>query len=973
MEAQKHPEYEEEKRYLEETVEHIEGKLDHSDFSPNNYGDKPSNRSIREVHFERINKLKEARHTPYFGRVDWSPQGKDDEEKFYIGKVAIIDRKVYSWAQGTLAADLYYTGSSDHEEGTLQLKRTFGIEKGNLRTITDDHVGTRTADEAAFTDELLLELLQQTRGGQLHDIVASIQARQYAIIRSPRDEILIVQGAPGSGKTQIALHRVAYLLYNHEDLRDVLILAPNRIFLGYIANVLPELGERRIPQKTFDGWIIDTLDFSSLAYEAQEASLEMLLDQERNQSERVMRYRNGQTKGSLKMASLLERYVDFLYDEVLAGSSPLECTVSFSRRLTREQSIQLTVTRTIDELREVLDYHLDIPFNLRRARVESELVDDIRQELQKRFRTETNISATVLDDSRLRDHIRDAVAPQVHTYFDGWDRENVSVAYRRLLRTPDYLYRAGAGLFSGWELELLAQDAPTRFTPFRFSDLAALLYLKILLDGTDDVGYDHIVVDEAQDITLLHLKVLHEYSRDGSITVLGDRRQGIYPYHGIQQWTDIEGIGGDGEHSIESVNVSYRSTQQIVEYANALLLRTDHTETELAEPFTRPGASPTEHSCSSNRSRAEYIAELVESELQDGSSSIAIVAKTKQGCNMLTEELEQVGLRDVHLLVDRNDQYRGGIVITPSYLTKGLEFDTVIVADANAITYPPDTLHARLLYVVLTRAAHSLHVCWIGQITPLLDKSETSIELVPALDGGLAQKPVTIEHYASVRGFDVDWCVERLAGADKLHLLKDGRIDTTVLDMVLREYDSASGTSSAETVVDTISDDIQESIRGQVHSFGATVATDVPGALALAQLTYGLLRNQMRSVGLPIPDDDPAPAEQMILLVSLLKAMKTQDLELSSGRWTTERRALEAVEEEWYDDGRRQLTLLLDYGIVERHTTGERMQIRVPQERIHDMLVLGIGHEPPDLDRDLIQQLSRLPEPIHWYAPTKEH
>ena len=220
---------------------------------------------------ERISRLRDLQDQPYFGRVDWQPRDQDDRDVFYIGKSGYDKLKIYSW-RDTLVAELYYEGQTYREPGDLLLKRTFEIDARALKSITDEFVHERLRDTLfaeAFTDSLLIRLLQETRGNQLYDIVATIQKQQYAIIRARDDQMLVVQGAPGSGKTSVALHRIAYLLYQHRDDTNftpgrLLILGPNPMFMHYIANVLPSLGERRVPQRTFDGWLVDQLGSASI-------------------------------------------------------------------------------------------------------------------------------------------------------------------------------------------------------------------------------------------------------------------------------------------------------------------------------------------------------------------------------------------------------------------------------------------------------------------------------------------------------------------------------------------------------------------------------------------------------------------------------------------------------------------------------------------------------------------------------------
>lgn len=967
MEAQEHPFFEEEKQHLDATFEYIEGELakafqvtkgEHLWTSP---GAIPV---LLRPQQERIQKLKEClREEPYFGRVDWKSGGVGGTagpEVFYIGKHEIFKQKVYSWADN-LVADLYYELSTDREKGTLLLKRLFGISRKQLVTISDDYVDPSLIDRlspARFTDTLLAQLLGESRGGRLRDIVATIQKQQFSIIRSPKDQVLLVQGAAGSGKTEIALHRVAYLLYNHKNELSapaILILGPNNLFLGYTANVLPSLGERHVSQWTFDEWIKQRLDKDKqVNHESQEASLEIFLDPSRLMAEKAMYFRNAQNKGSLKMASLLERYVNILHEEVILDKGPLVYT-----RYLPSRGAQIRVERSVELIRQLLGETQKLPFNQRKDALESRLVSDIRREVEGK----SGITA-VSQEPEKRD--TEDIQEQVHDYFAYWHNLNTLDAYRKLLRTPTLLYRAGEGLFTLWDLELMAQDAPTRLTPFRFSDLAALLYLKILLDGTDNVSYSHIVVDEAQDTTPLHFKVLKHFGHLDSMTILGDLAQSIYLHHGICQWDVLSPVFSVPIQQ-EIIRTSYRSTQEIIKYANAMLKRTGTDESLLAVPIERQGNDPIPHPFTTMQELTSELAQIVRKEQADGWKSIALVCKTVSGCNTLAEGLKNSGL-DFQVIDDRNAKYEGGTVIMPSYLTKGLEFDCVILVDADATSYKANELDVHLLYVSLTRSAHVLHICWVGAITPLLDASLDTVQVEPFMSEWLSPRLVMIEEYAQSNGMDPDWCVERLAGAGKLDLLVDGRMDEAVLGVLLQSRDATRERSVDASELGQLEPDVEDQLRRQITDWDTSGELGVQSSLALIQSCYGLLRHQIRTLGLNIAEDeDLTLADHAVLMVKLLKVLRGSDLTLPVGRWTTRRRVLDCLDKQRREIGQEILDRLLEHGIIEENLTETRYpQTRVQQRWVQGLAELSLGYVPDEWDTDLVESLPHLPSPIRW-------
>ncbi len=953
MRAKDHPEYNQERQHLEQTVQFAQEEVE----TWESYDDVLLLKSIHDAQardrIKRIKKYKQVLKEPYFGRVDWHELESQSRDTFYIGKTAVPEKYIYSW-RDNMVADLYYEGRTGREDGKLLLKRVFDIREHKLLAITDEFVDQSLTERLVaerFTDTLLVRLLQESRGHQLQDIVATIQGRQYEIITSPKDQLLVVQGAPGSGKSSIALHRVAYLLYHHRDDLDfsanrVLVLGPNPMFMKYVSNVLPALGERRVRQDTFDSWLVDRLE-TSVQYEPQETSLELLLNADTPASEKAMRYRNAKNKGSLKMARMLERYVDILHQDLLTDKGDFDC------RLYSLPGERVTVTICSEDLRSMLDSLRDTPFNERVGKLQERVVKSVTSQ------------AVPDTDRNLEDRIREEAKNQFMEYFGDWRSQNVSVAYRRLLRTPSLLHEAGRGIFSRWDLELLAHDAPTAVKPFRFSDLAAMLYLKRLLDGDDGRRYDHIVIDEAQDITPLHFKVLYEMSRDGSMTILGDLVQSIYPYHGLEAWEDLEQAAGADQLAIMREQQSYRSTFEIMECANSVLRRMGVADDLLAEPISRRGPEPTRQSLDVYADLLNRIIDLVHQEKTEGRPSIAIVCKTLHRCRTMADDLEKAGLAGHQLIDDRDATYEGDVVILPSYMTKGLEFDSVILPDADSDTYRPSKLNARLLTVVITRASHSLHILWVGSLTPLLDREVISVDIHAPLGGALKPRRVTIENFAAkTNDVEADWCVERLAGSGKLGLMRSGEIDETVLRVMVRSY-KQSGSTSDQNVVEPLEKERARALEQAATHMEEDLSTSASKVLAFTQLAYGLLRNTIRRYGLEASlEGDDTFGQQVVLLWTLLDAVRKGEVTLEVGRRTTRRRVLDTVDESHREIAREQLSVLVEYGILEEGTGPPWAWIRVNQEWLQGLLELSLGYVPGEWDEDLLVQIEYLTQPI---------
>lgn len=777
MDAKRHPDFPEEKAYHGRVLDFIDRQIASLTTRMTDEGEIIPCVPREPSDLARLRDLRGTRPEPYFGRIDWV-NGKQERETFYLGKTYLNlpgAVKVFSWAAGTLGADLWYAGETDRESGRLLRKRQFGFTNSELADIRDLYVaeGEEAESVVEFADDVLRDLLAKYRDGRLADIVATIQRRQFEIIKAPKDQVLVIQGAPGSGKTSIALHRVAYLLYHHRDeLKNVLVLGPNRLFLSFAAGILPALGEYGIPQRSFDEWMAAQLG-EQVAYESQDASLERLLDTGRDYAERALEYRTARLKGSLQMAVLLDRYVAHLRSQALDALGRLEVRFPAGGRD--------AAVREADQVRSLFADLTHLPLAQQREEVERRLERELVRELRSRREQ--------VDDRRNLEQIerpyREAIAPQIRRYLARWPDGNLRAHYRDLFRNTALLRELATGLYDDAEQVMLALTVPPASGPLPFSDLAALCYLRLLMDGPSGKPYDHLVVDEAQDLTPLQFKVLAAHMRTPSMTVLGDLAQGIYAQHGIQAWDEIAAALGNAPIQFERINQSYRSTEQIIEFANAVLYHTGADRASLAEPFARNGPRPNIRSFASRAARTQAIRELLQQERAAGRSAIAIIGKTAAACRQIAEELREAGVSALQLITSREMEYSGQGAILPVYLTKGMEFDTVIVADAEASSYDHGELDVRLLYVAITRAAHRLHIFHVGPIASALNPGTTIIPPETLADR-YRREPVTVaEFVADTPEYEADWCVERLAAAGQLRLLVGG-CDRALLRLLMQ-------------------------------------------------------------------------------------------------------------------------------------------------------------------------------------------
>lgn len=951
MKAIDHAAHTEEQAHVDDTVSKLETARDallQRNSADTYWGPPDTYRIFRNKEIERANKCAEALRHLYFGRVDWRVADAEATERFYIG-LTEFSPYIIAW-QDTLAADLYYNRETTRENGDLVLVRTLKIQDRQLLEIEDNFLDPSVTGELD-PDSLLAKILEESRG-LLQDIVATINRQQYNIIRAPLSAPIIVQGAPGSGKTVIALHRVSYLLYNNRDLRsqNVLILGPNPVFMQYVSQVLPSLGAQHIPQLTFDQWIFDQLG-ETLNYQPLEELLELWLDPERSSSEKLMHLRNCRNMGSLTMGELLRRYVSFLHDEVLEGKSTLVC-----RYRPSSATDVIAEERSLNQVQAVLDLEdvKKLPLNQQREAVELKLSNDIAAEIVRR------IKPTPQARDEVSKRVNERVREQVHEYFGSWRALNVSVAYRRLFRQRSLLHRLGTGLFSPWDLELMGSDAPTATTPFRFSDLVGLLYFKLQLDGIGGSSYGHIIVDEAQDIPALFFEGLSRFIPKRSITILGDIGQGVFLNNGISSWQELYTIFPMEKQKIEELRVCYRSTWQIMQFANDVLKRAGVAESGLIQPLNRVGQPVSIHPCDTERERVAEIIRSIRAELNAGWKSIAVICKGARDCEVLGRLLHEAEFTDFQLIADRNQEYQAQVILIPTYLAKGLEFDAVILADGH--NYPADDLTLKLLFVAITRAAHRLHICHQGQISPLLDENIPIVPVESYLGDRDAKPTLTVESYAQANRLELDWCVELISRSGWLPLLQDGRLDPIVMDLAV-QASGAKPSSQEDTFIAPLEPAIEQKVKDQAKAWDEVGEEAVQVALTLSQTVFGLLRNHLRNLGLlPDQESDISLPQQLVLLTRLRKLITEAGLDLPAGRWTGMQRLQAEIDRSRAGYFDVVFEPLLDYGLLETQTTAnQRQQCRIRSEWIEPLLEISVGLRPSGLDVDLLERLPKLP------------
>lgn len=611
-------------------------------------------------------KLKES---PYFGKVNFEDDGY--AEQIYVGRYGLtpegsFDAAIVDWRAPV--ASLFYKGtlgetSYKAPDGEVPVdilaRRQIMVKKGRLEGFFDSDVDVK--------DDILQMILSSNAGEKLKDIVMTIQKEQDEIIREERMKVVVVNGVAGSGKTTIALHRVAYLLYNfREQLGDkVLILGPNDIFMDYIGDVLPTLGESNVKQQTFSHFAIKEIGLNEPVVDFTAYLEEVLKGNEEVINE--IKYKAGEEFISIldkKCEELEENYFNFkpvnFFDEEVVGLEEInelfEKHYKYMPLFRRSQKIKRVITSKLKDKRDELVRNLNAEVNDKLASLsEDELVIEQNNiEFQRRI--------------RVREIVRELMKQKEN--LEAWiDNESIVDIYKEFTNTDELSYL----------------------------DLPAILYLMIKLDGKKTKqDIKHIVIDEAQDYSMLQFIVLKELTGCRSYTIVGDANQRLIKVEEEPAMLKLKSLFG-GFVKNYALNKSYRSTFQIMEYASKLL------DENAIVPFVRKGKYDVEEiQVKDEDDLIDTILETLEEYDDEKYDNIAIITKDKNNLKKISPELKKF---TKILAFDREDViYRGGKVIVPSYYAKGLEFDGVIIVNFD------DNTDDLVKYIMSTRALHRLKI-----------------------------------------------------------------------------------------------------------------------------------------------------------------------------------------------------------------------------------------------------------------------
>jgi DNA helicase IV len=615
---------------------------------------------------ERIKALADLSDTPlFFGRLDYlhAPGAEQAEgaegEQFYIGRRHVHDAAgdpmVIDW-RAPVSQPFYRASKKDPMD--VALRRRFGYTGGELTAYEDEHLSDPA--EAARTSRLLQQEIERPRVGPMRDIVATIQPEQDEIVRSGLSGTVCVQGGPGTGKTAVGLHRVAYLLYAHRERlarAGTLVIGPNKSFLHYIEQVLPALGELTVQQAT-----VDDLVAHVEVRGGDDAAAAVV-------------------KGDARMAEVLRRA---LYSHVTVPTEPV-VVVRGSRRW-RVPAYELE-----ELVRELLDR--GIRYGAAREALPQRIAHAVLVQMER--------SGEAPDD-RVQDAVarNSAVKAAVKTI---WPVVDPAKLVLRLLSEPEFLAEHAEGILTDEEQKAITWAKPARSVKSaKWSPADAVLIDEAadLIQRTHSLG--HVVLDEAQDLSPMQYRAVGRRCTTGSATVLGDLAQGTTPW-ATRSWAEALAHLGKSDAVVEELTAGFRVPTDVITYASRLL------------PHIAPGLNPV----ASVRENPGFFEvrpvtgddDVVAAarELLRHEGSIGLIAADAR-VPALAEALTAAGL--TYLAPGEETTPDTRLTLVPASLAKGLEYDYVVLDEPQAVVdgEPDERTGLRRLYVALTRAVSGLTV-----------------------------------------------------------------------------------------------------------------------------------------------------------------------------------------------------------------------------------------------------------------------
>ena len=621
--------------------------------------------------------------SPYFARIDFKFDDEDEFEKIYIGRSSLRKNSyqemyVYDWRSPIasvfyrfMTGEAFYDAPCGRVTGELNLKRQYEIKNGKLEYFFDSDV--------QIVDEFLRQLLSQNTTAKMKAIVETIQHEQDVVIRDMENDLLMVQGVAGSGKTSIALHRAAYLMYQGLQTKlsanNIMIISPNSIFEQYISNVLPELGEDNVISSVFEDILSELLNGRKI--QSRNDFLENLIV---NSKYKEISRNSIEFKTSSFFREILDQFlIDIPRQWIEFEDVYYEGKCVVSGQILKDKILGRPETPLGIKLEQLEDYILEQIFGTGKGRGHKEEKNLIKQEIQKFIKID------------------------------------IVELYKILFSNEAYFYsllqnsNLSQGIKSIWEYTRENLEADRLY----YDDAIAIAYLYLKIYGTNKYkNIKQVVIDEAQDYYPLQYEIFNLLFSNAKFTILGDMKQTLAKKEDISFYEQIQKILNKKKSSLIMLDKSFRCTNEILNFSLKFIEQSSQIKS-----FNRNGDSPKVYIADNSEIFIDEIVKEIKLCQEKGFQSICLICKTEKNSTYLFNKIKHK--LDIQLIKNGSASDLQGVFILPVYMSKGLEFDTVLICDADSQNYH-DEDDKNLLYVACTRALHKLSLFCENEVSPLI-------------------------------------------------------------------------------------------------------------------------------------------------------------------------------------------------------------------------------------------------------------
>lgn len=674
----------------------------------------------------RLPSLYTQRDTPYFARVDYT-DSTGSKNTLYIGTLGLelpssFGASISAWQ--TPVASIFYQkklGSTIHPtlgKIDVSLIRQFDIKKGTLLNFYD----LEYKIHGYFDPILEARLNSSSAGAGLKDIVETIQGEQDTIIRTPKTTPLIIQGSAGSGKTTIALHRLAYLFYNHEQMKaeELIIFGPNKMFLKYVENVFPGLGIDNIEQKTFEEWCIERVDLRKMGLGLSDYFEQYNFLQQQSHEKRRVTYVKSKARSTMLFRDAIFQFLNHYQRKILVAE---DFKVNTNSKYGVFEIKKETITKWF------LEEYFRIPLLKRIAKIQDLVKNEFTFWVKKLSTKELELDDTIKRNMELK------FRNEFNLYIKKWSRPNPFDIYCDFLQDSEGFVKYFSPYLTPNDLNFVIRHATVmkETKSVEHDDLAPLLFIQFLING--QIGlieeekqkdaqplrlYHYAVVDEAQDYSPFQIYLIQSVVKPGCLMILGDLGQSIHTYRGIDDWEHFERpLSKQLKHQYIELSTSYRSTIEIINFSNKIIAPIADSKFSIAKPVGRKGFPPQVIKSNSNEEMEAQLIYTISILREKNYSSIAIITRQLSHVIPLRNRLLRQ-FTDIQAITDVSKEYIGGTVIIPAHLSKGMEYDAVVIYDVSDENYPDSNENRKVMYVACTRALHELYVLHSRTPSPIL-------------------------------------------------------------------------------------------------------------------------------------------------------------------------------------------------------------------------------------------------------------